>query len=506
MALLRLYWRELLRLLVLALPLVILALLGLLWLVERGLLLPAVAAGALLGFMLLAPTWIWRRATHVPEDAGARADAPWSPAEEAAWDKVRTLAGEAQSKPPETTDEMTRLARRVVECVANELHGNSKNPWANFTFPEILLALETTAHNLRHSALARVPGAEAITLAHLLAIHEAYRTWKPAAEVLWNVYRVARLLANPVQAAIQEASQKAQGSAAAATRDFLGGVLARSLVEELGRSTINLYGGRYRLSAGEALRVLSEGTREPDAPVTVRILLAGQVNAGKSSLANALLGAVQAPVSEVPTPGDTREFRTAPDSPIDLVILDSPGLTATGRELDTLMGQLDTADLILWVAQATKPGRQVDTTALDEIRRHFQANPARRPPPMVLAMTHSDKLSPAREWSPPYDLDHPATAKAVAMADALDHVGVTLGFDREPRVPVALPPGEEPYNLDALWAAIGASLKDAQLTALDRTLKQRGGFSLARTFAQCREGGRFLLGEIWTSRDSGSRQ
>lgn len=187
----------------------------------------------------------------------------------------------------------------------------------------------------------------------------------------------------------------------------------------------------------------------------------------------------------------------SPDAPLDLVVLDSPGLTPGGEEDQVLLRQIDHVDLILWVAQANKPGRDPDSAALKRIRHHFQNQPGRRSPAMILVMTHIDKLSPAREWSPPYDLENPAGAKAIAITEALVRTGEALGFDREPMVPVALPAQGEPYNLDALWAAIGANLSDAQLSALDRTLKKGAGFSLAKTFSQCREGGRFLLGAAW---------
>jgi hypothetical protein len=48
-----------------------------------------------------------------------------------------------------------------------------------------------------------------------------------------------------------------------------------------------------------------------------------------------------------------------------------------------------------------------------------------------------------------------------AVAAALD-----LRVDRI--VPVAMPPGRESYNLDALWARIAVELDEAKLVQLDR--------------------------------------
>ena len=35
-------------------------------------------------------------------------------------------------------------------------------------------------------------------------------------------------------------------------------------------------------------------------------------------------------------------------------------------------------------------------------------------------------------------------------------------------VPVAMPPGRAPYNIDALWARIASELDEAKLVQLDR--------------------------------------
>ncbi len=78
-----------------------------------------------------------------------------------------------------------------------------------------------------------------------------------------------------------------------------------------------------------------------------------------------------------------------------------------------------------------------------------RAQLARRPPPVVLALTHVDELRPANEWTPPYDVAAPAAPKARAIRAAIDAVARALDLPADAIVPVAMPPGREPYNLDA---------------------------------------------------------
>src|SRR5262249_85901 len=130
------------------------------------------------------------------------------------------------------------------------------------------------------------------------------------------------------------------------------------------------------------------------------------------------------------------------------------------------------ADLVLWVASATQPARSADRQALDDFRAWASAQLARRPPRVVLALTHIDELRPANEWAPPYDLATSAAAagaKARNILAAIHSVASALDLSADAIVPVAMPPDDrKPYNIDALWARIGLDLDEARLVQLDR--------------------------------------
>lgn len=493
----RLYWRQIAMGVLTVLPPMALMIVGLVWILHSDWVYPSLFAMTMAGF---AVAWLGhsiRGKNKKLEAAMQPVDSPWAPTEVQAWQRVQTLATEVQSCPPQTLSEVQELADRVVQMVAKQLHGESDFAWARFTLPEILHAVQQASENLRESVRTRVPGAESITVADVMVIRNFYLRHESKLKVAYSLWRIKRFLVAPQVALYQELKGYATGKGFDSGSSIMRGWMARLLTEELGRSAINLYSGRFRLTSAEANQSLIESAPPPVAPVPIRILIAGQINAGKSSLTNALLGSVKSPVSELPTPGGVREFRIDPKGGLNLVVLDTPGLTSVGGNKQLLLHACANADLMVWVAQANNPARAVDVAVLAEIRLWFKSRPQIKPPPMVLAVTHIDKLSPSKEWSPPYDIVGASSPKANNIRQALEQVSQTLGFGETPAIPLALRPEHDPYNLEALWATIAVTLNNAQLTALDRELKQGAGFNLSKTFDQCRQGGRFLISKMW---------
>ncbi|WP_237217848.1 GTPase family protein, partial [Falsiroseomonas oryziterrae] len=110
---------------------------------------------------------------------------------------------------------------------------------------------------------------------------------------------------------------------------------------------------------------------------------------------------------------------------------------------------------------------------LQALRALQAADHARRPPPLVVALTHVDRLRPAAEWTPPYD---PAGTrpKEESLRAAMEAVAAALDVPRAAVIPVAVPQGAASWNHEALWAAIAAQLDEAKLRRLEG-LRARGG-------------------------------
>jgi predicted GTPase len=160
---------------------------------------------------------------------------------------------------------------------------------------------------------------------------------------------------------------------------------------------------------------------------------------------------------------------------------------------DELLKEAARADLILWVASATQPARAPDRSGLDTVRTWAKAQLARRPPSILLALTHVDQLRPAAEWAPPYDITTPARAKARAIRAAMDAAGPALDIPADAIVPVAVPPGREPYNIDALWARMAMEIDEAKLVQLDRLRIGRDQLGLRELAAQLGNAGRVVM-------------
>jgi len=502
---LRRFWPELLLFLAVALPWLSLLALGMVWLWQNGRVWVWALAAAALSLMAwpLSET-VRRRADKEARVAlGDLAEPPrgWSTAEKEAWKEVLATA---DATPPFFFTELDPLLARAcatIEVVAHKLHPEASTAWAQFSLPEVLLLTERLCRDVRREALRHIPGVRAIRLSHLLWLHEQNERYSDVAHKGWKLgfglWRIARAMLNPIQAAGQETSSMFLEKTATVLSYRLRAYATRLFVLEIGRAAIDLYSGRLALSPEELRAAREEDLREiapgqPDAPV--RIVLIGQVNAGKSSLLNALAQETRCAVGPVPTTSAAAEFVLELENRPAVSLVDMPGLDErTAPMTSEWLQQARRSDLVIWVAAATQPARNPDREALDALRAWARAQIARRPPPIILALTHIDELRPAAEWTPPYDVAAPAHAKARAIRASMESAARTLDMPIDAVVPVAIPPGRPPYNLDALWARIALELDEAKLAQLDRLRVSHQSLQLRELAAQLGRAGRTII-------------
>jgi predicted GTPase len=167
---------------------------------------------------------------------------------------------------------------------------------------------------------------------------------------------------------------------------------------------------------------------------------------------------------------------------------------APKERLAAALAEAQQADLLLLVISAINAAREPDRRLLAQLRDHFAAQPALRPPPVVVVLTHIDVLRPRREWTPPYNIVSPDSTKAQAIGGALQAVSTDLRLPPELIVPVCLLP-ERLYNVEeALVPLLVQVLPDAKRTLLLRslkTLRQQEEWELLGR--QARTAGRWLL-------------
>jgi uncharacterized protein len=492
------YWPEMLLVVCVALPWLSLLGLGLLWLWQGHHVWVWAIAAALIGLPAIPLARLIRRRANAEARLAlsdvAEPTRSWNAVEREAWSKVLAIAD--ATTPFTQTEPLVASARETIEAVARRFHPETDSAWARFSLPEILLLAERLCRDVRREALRHVPGIRSLRLSDLLWVQRQSERYGAAAQtglrLGYSLWRVVRAALNPLQAVGSETSNLLTERAASVLSYRARAYATRLLVLEVGRAAIDLYSGRLVLSDDEMRGAQALDTAVDAAPVApVRIVLIGQVNAGKSSLLNALAREIRSAVGPVPTTARAAEYRLDLEGRPAVSIVDMPGLAE--RAEPELLGQVARADLVLWVASATQPARDLDRHNLETVRVWARGELTRRAPPVLLILTHIDELRPANTWVPPYDIVAPSGTKAQSIRAAVDAVAKALELPADTVMPVAMPPGRDCYNLDAVWARIAVELDEAKLVQLDRLRVGRQRLSLRELAEQLGHAGRFII-------------
>lgn len=474
----RLKTRFFLRLAAFGLPFAALLVLGCLWLTQRGLLLAFVVATSLLSVgQWLALRWLrWRPAAYVamPPPSGT-----WPPAGEQAWADVDRLAARVEANTPAWGDAnaWTVLFYEVLDTVARHFHPESKRPALEVPISDAIRIAELVAADLRAEWHTRVPAAEQITL------HHVYRTveWTPKVtklgEQAWNLWRLGRFLVSPARALVAEVGSVFAGGWADLTTE-LPAMAAAYCVRRTGKYAIDLYSGQLPVD-----EIADSGAHESK---PLRIVVLGQVKAGKSSLINALFGDTRAATDVLPCTDTITPYVIEREGLCKAIIYDTVGFGGAGdlRAQQRLNDELEQSDLAIVVASAGTAAREADRKLLDEARLRLERRALKSPPPIVVALSHIDIVRPIAEWNPPYDFRHGQSAKERNVRDALQAVADDLQVAGELVAPMCLRAGAV-YNIEEallpIIARVMSSAERAKLLRLlmeDRDARQREDLKL----------------------------
>ncbi len=487
------------------LPIMILLPLGMLWLRQEGVLLAWFAS--LLVFSAAGyglQFWLQRREQRWLAAGQTSSDPNWPPAAEAAWTLVEDFAArlDPDDWPLGDGQSLGRLAQQTLEKVAGHFHPEVDQPLLELTVPHALLIIERASRDLRDTITEHIPFSHRLSIGSLARVYR----WKPFAERLLGLYRAGRWVINPANAVLTEAWGHLRGRGYTLARKDIQRWLLQEYVRKIGIYAIDLYSGRLPLTEEDPLaRATEESLRDlavaadselqeiqGPAGEPLRILVLGRSNAGKSSLINALFGHLRAATDLVAdTTRALTPYRLERDGLEIALIFDTPGSERLSKSLREAAAA---ADMILWVSAAHRPDRQSERQILDALRTAQSARVDRRPPPLLVVVTHIDRLRPLREWQPPYDLTDSRNLKAMSIQAAVTALATDLDVPIGSVIPVCLAEGRV-YNVDdTLWAALLDQMDRAQRARLlrcqDARRRDENWMLLRRQLANA---GRFLL-------------
>jgi hypothetical protein len=485
-------------------PLLVLIPFGWWWLWQNGYALWWLA-GALIVSLIAFGVRVWalRRIERTLAEADAQrrgaldVSATLAPREIAAWQAVEEMASKVD--PARITDQQALLAlgTETVETVARHMNPTAENPLWSFTVPEALTLVERVSQRLRPLVVENVPLGDRLTVGQAMKLYE----WRGLIDVYHKAYDIWRIvrLANPIAAATGEIRERLSKTVYEGVRTALAKRLVESFVREVGRAAIDLYSGRLRAATLTDEGAGPAGVEEADT-VPIRMLIAGRTGAGKSSLVNALASEVRAAVDILPTTRDFTSYAVQREGMPVVELIDSRGIEAA-PDVGAIAAKAAETDVLIWVAAADRPDRENDRQALSGMRQYFRERPERRAPPVLLVLTHIDRLRPFREWSPPYDVAAGDDEKARSIRAAIDAAAQDLDVPVERIVPVCLSAERGLYNVDLVWAELIELLPTAQSAQLLRRIGEaRSGIVWRRIMSQAVGAGRLAAGALMRSK------
>jgi small GTP-binding protein len=315
--------------------------------------------------------------------------------------------------------------------------------------------------------------------------------WK----TLSNLGMVASVILDPTKLPRHIAMRGASTPLMNQVKSNLLGTFCRFYLQRVGYYLIELNSGRLRGGSARYRQTMdridstssspsgtSAAPTAPPEPVTVTIAIVGQVKAGKSSLANCLLGEQQAAVDVLPLTKDVTRYGLAETALSDgttnqLVLLDTPGYSDAGMtaaQKEATREAVRQADLVLLVMAATSPAKQADVEMLRELTQWFESQHRLKPPPVIGVVSKVDALSPVMEWAPPYDWEQPTRPKEHSIHEAVRYASEALGSGLSATIPVVTHrESRRVYGVEEwLWPTVALHLDDARAVSLVRTLHQ----------------------------------
>ena len=359
---------------------------------------------------------------------------------------------------------------RLVSEIASFYNPKQSEKELAFSIPEVLLALETLSSKYRTIMIEYVP-----SVVHQIPISFYKQAWEHRAKAtavgrLYDVYRAWRVTspAGMLSELTSQLRNKVLNNATSSVENKI----KKALLQELTSVSIELYRGGYKLKDNELKNskvAAADKMNQAKNIEPLRVLLVGQVSAGKSSVINALIDKTVAEVSIIPSTDKTIVHNWKIDNKEVIKLVDLPGLDGSIEINELILKEMTESDLIFWVLKANQSARKLDSQLKIQFDDFYKKreNITRKKPTVIALVNQVDKLQPINEWNPPYNVTNcnPDDKKACVIRDAINYNQALL----KPNHILALSLKEnQQFNLDEVRRLLQKAYENGIHTQLNR--------------------------------------
>ncbi len=402
----------------------------------------------------------WARRLVFPRTAALPAPAPASTA--AGQEAVQEISRRLQAQDPllDRPDVLEKVVPEVLlevlETVAGKFRPHEQRPALQVPVAHIAALVELVARDFRRAFVENVPWGNTVTLGRLLWWKEKGELGWGISGYLWQLNRIRRMVLRPATALVQEVQDHLGQNLATKSAAGVKQWAIDYCVTKAGHYAIQLYSGGFVLDDECRPRISARVVGIPFEQEPLQILVVGQVKSGKSSLINALLGEMRAPVDSLPATESVDLYECRPEGLPSLILRDMPGYGAVADEGDPfprLFREIEECDLLVMVCNARSAVRKADRELLRSVHEFCASDPKRIMPPIVYVVTHVDVVP-----------DHLA-------AEAVDAVAADLGITAQ-QVSLVCAQWGRLANVEGVVAAVRDVLPEAERLKITRCIRQ----------------------------------
>ena len=402
-----------------------------------------------------------------------KASEEWSHNELAIWKQSQHYSRELLKDNVEWGN-LDEIGLDVLEFVATKFDKKA----LDFSIPEGLKLFEEISQRYKVVVQEHIPGIEYLKLSYIKAGYDAYDKYgdlgqKIVKAAFWANH-AKNLYYNPLKVVSDLSREQATASMTKGVVSDMQQTAKEALLDEVAAVAIDLYSGRFSLEESD-LQASTISKQDEERVATelepIRIVMVGQTSSGKSSIINTLKEEFVAEVDVLPSTDNVTVY-SALVNDAEVSVVDLQGLDGNEKTEKQMLKEMTQADLVLWVLKANQSARDLDKQLNEKFERYYAdpKNISRKKPTIISVVNQVDRLNPAWEWEPPYDLEHPIAAKAKVIKQAMEYNQKLLCSDLV--LPLSISVGKIHFGVEALKQTLVDKIAEAHNVQRNRQRKE----------------------------------